>query len=224
MNMQHRRSQIRAAEIIEIREYGDFKQDKAIAANKLRIAQLSMASRRIANDYPDLAAWFCLQVKDRSEKIVVSMLDDVDIEATVPVRKGDRIIKRHRIIKAPLIPVLPGYVLVRCVPSAGAMVALKNFDKRVIGVVGGAERPYRIPMKYVAKFIQSALAGDYDHRPPSPLKFSIGEQVLVTDGPFASFPGEVTSYDAMGNRICVEVYIFGRATPVDLDVAQIEKV
>jgi transcription termination/antitermination protein NusG len=224
MNMQHKRSQFGTADVIEVRDYSEFKQDKAIAANRLRISQLSLASRRIVADYPDMAAWFCLQVKGRSEKIVVSMLNDVDIEAVVPMRIGERIMKRHRIIKGPLIPVLPGYVLVKCVPSAGAMLALRRFDKRVIGVVGGAERPYRIPMKYVTKFIANAVAGEYDHRPPSPLEFDVGEGVRVSDGPFASFPATVTSYDAERNRICVEVNIFGRPTPVDLDVAQIEKV
>lgn len=223
MNMQHRRSQFGTADVIKIRDYCEFKQDKAIAANRLRISQISMASKRIVADYPELAAWFCLQVKDRSEKTVVAMLEDVDIIAAVPMRLGARIMKRKRIIKGEMIPVLPGYVLVRCVPSPAAMAALYRFDKRILGIVGGAETPYRIPMKYVEKFIESAAAGSYDYRPPAPEVFEVGQRVLVVDGPFASFPGEVVTWDGQRNRICVEVSIFGRETPLNLDVAQVEK-
>lgn len=222
--MQHKRSQFGQADVIRIRDYCDFKQDKAIAANRLKISQISMASRRIVADYPELAAWFCLQVKDRTEKIVVAMLEDVDILAVVPMRRGERIVKRKRIIKGEMIPVLPGYVLVRCVPSPAAMAALYRFDKRILGVVGGAETPYRIPMKYVEKFIESAASGKYDYRPPAPSEFDVGQRVMVIDGPFASFPAEVVSWDGQRNRICVEVAIFGRETPLNLDVAQVEKV
>lgn len=224
MNMQHKRSQFGAVGAIEIRDFGDYKQEKAIAANRLRISQISMASRRIVADYPELAAWYCLHVRDRSEKIVVELLDAVDIEATVPVRRGERIMKRHRIIKGELIPVLPGYVLVYCVSSPAAMAALYRFDKRVLGVVGGAETPYRIPMKYVSKFIEKAASGAYDFRPPSPEEYRVGQRVLVVDGPFASFPASVASWDGVHNRVSVEIMIFGRETLVNLDVAQIEKV
>lgn len=223
MNMQHRRSQFGTADVIKIRDYCDFKQDKAIAANRLRISQISMASKRIVADYPELAAWFCLQVKGNSERIVVKMLDDVDIFATAPMRRGDRIVKRHRIIKGPLIPALPGYVLVRCVPSAAAMAGLMRFDKRVVGIVGGAETPYRIPLQYVEKFIERAIAGDYDYKPEPPVSYPLGLEVRVCDGPFASFHATILENDLPGDLIKVEVSIFGRSTPVTLMVDQIEK-
>lgn len=225
MNMQHKRAQFTAVTEIEIAGYCSHpKPAKAAHENHVRISQISMASKRIAADYPELAAWFCLQVKGNCERMIVSMLNDVDINAVSPMRRGDRIVKRHRIVKGPLIPALPGYVLVHCVPSPPAMAALHRFDKRVTGVVGGAETPYRIPLEYVEKFIECALAGDYDYKPPEPTAYAVGEAVRVCDGPFASFNGIVIDNEVGGDMIKVEVSIFGRSTPVQLLVDQIEKV
>lgn len=230
MNMQHRKDQFENGEPvkawsydIEVRPYADFKRQKAVNQTRIEIRQIDMASRRISDDYPKLAAWFCFMVRQYSEFSTETALKEANIEALVPTRMGEETRRRGRVIPAAILPVLPGYVLVRCVPSPSAIAGLLSF-KKVVGVVGNPEKPYRVPLEIMDKFIEKAAHGAYDYRPPEPIHFSVGERVRVTDGPFASFPAGVVDIDQERGRITVEVMIFGRETPAELDVAQVEKV
>lgn len=229
MNMQHKRGHYDLGEPIVIRTTRfAFTQEKSDRDAEIRIDQLSLASRavvsRIIADYAEMKpAWFCLRVVTGRESAVEKLLLDADVEALV-VRSGPyKVVRRRRIRTVPSRPVISGYVLVRCLNLPAAMAGLAHVDD-VLDVVGGATSPYRVREEEVMRFKALADDGRYEHRAPVKVEFMVGEQVRVTDGPFASFPGLVTSLDQVDKfRVSVEVSIFGRATPVELDIAQIEK-
>ncbi|MGG7581016.1 transcription termination/antitermination protein NusG [Rhizobium sp. Nf11,1] len=218
MTMQHKRGEFEGKVSIK----GLLKLDKIADERRIRISNLAMASRRIIADYPELCSWYCLQVMTRSEFTVEKYLYEENVEALVPTRRGEERRLRHRVIPAPRLPVMPGYVLVQCIAKAECFVALRRV-KHVIGIIGGCEKPYRIPFEYVEKFRKRAQEGTYDSREVL-LTYKLGETVRITDGPFASFDAMVTAIDGVKHRVTVEASIFGRSTPVELDVAQIEKV
>lgn len=219
MMMQHRRGDFDGQVSIE----GLLKLDKIADEQRIRISNLAMASRRIIADYPDSCSWFCLSVRTGSEFTVEKYLYEENVEALVPACLAAPRYVRGRMMAPQKRPVMPGYVLVQCAASAHAILALIRV-KHVTGIIGGAVSPYRIPLTNIIKFREEAKTNRYDYRPPDPTEYVVNEPIRVADGPFASFPGTVIDWDGEKNRVKVEVMIFGRATSVELDVAQIEKV
>jgi transcriptional antiterminator NusG len=219
MTMQHKRGDFEGRVSVK----GLLKLDKIADEQRIRISNLAMASRRIIADHPEMCPWYCLSVRTGSEFTVEKYLYEENVEALVPTCLSAPKYSRGRMIEPKRRPVMPGYVLVQCAASAHAFLALRQV-RHVTGIVGGAERPYRIPLKHIDKFREHAQRGAYDYRPITGMSYDVGEHVKVTDGPFASFDAEVTAIDAEKHRITVDVEIFGRKTPVELDIAQIEKV
>jgi transcriptional antiterminator NusG len=97
---------------------------------------------------------------------------------------------------------------------------IKNTPK-VTGFLGSQNKPMPVSDKEVARIIGSIEEGVQTTKPT--IMFEIGETVRVTDGPFASFNGVVEQVDEDRARLRVTVSIFGRATPVELEYAQVEK-
>ncbi|EAU42376.1 transcription antitermination protein NusG [Fulvimarina pelagi HTCC2506] len=146
-------------------------------------------------------------LSDKFEKILVPT------ENVVEVRRGRKVNAERKFF--------PGYVLVKAELTDKVFSMIKNTPK-VTGFLGPDNRPVPITDKEADQILNHIQEGV--DRPKPTIMFDIGEQVRVSDGPFASFNGIVQEIDGERSRLKVEVSIFGRATPVDLEFGQVEKV
>ena len=115
----------------------------------------------------------------------------------------------------------PGYVLVKMDMNNQTYHLIKNTAK-VTGFLGAENKPSPITEDEALRILQQVQDGV--ERPKPSVSFEIGEQVKVSDGPFATFNGFVEEVDEVRSRLKVAVSIFGRATPVELEFGQVEKV
>jgi transcriptional antiterminator NusG len=138
----------------------------------------------------------------------------VPTEEVVELKNGKKSVTERRFF--------PGYVLVEMLMDDESWHLIKHTSK-VTGFVGGARnRPAPISEAEVMKIVNQMQEGVDKPRPK--VLWQVGELVRVKDGPFTDFNGAVEDVNYEKSKVRVSVTIFGRATPVELDFAQVEKV
>jgi transcriptional antiterminator NusG len=136
----------------------------------------------------------------------------IPTEDVVEMRGGKKVVTSKRFF--------PGYILVEMHMSDDGWHVVKNTPK-VTGFVGAGTKPTPLTREEVDQIIQQVTVAA--EKPKPKYTFDRGDQVRINEGPFTSFNGVVDDVNIDRNTLKVMVTIFGRATPVELDFLQVEK-
>jgi transcriptional antiterminator NusG len=148
------------------------------------------------------------ELQDKFGRILVPM------EEVVELKNGKKSVSERRFF--------PGYVLVEMEMADDTWHLVKHTSK-VTGFVGGAKnRPSPISEAEVLKIVHQMQEGVEKPRPK--VQWVVGELVRIKEGPFTDFNGAIEDVNYDKSKVRVSVTIFGRATPVELDFGQVEKV
>ncbi len=150
-----------------------------------------------------------------AEKGLEEEIDEVLVptEEVLEIRRGKKVTSERRF--------MPGYVLVHMDMTDRGYHLISSIN-RVTGFLGPQGKPMPMRDDEVNQILNRVEEGEA--APRNLIRFEVGEQVKVTDGPFDGFSGMVEEVDEDSSRLKVTVSIFGRPTPVELEFTQVQKV
>jgi transcriptional antiterminator NusG len=150
-----------------------------------------------------------------AEKGLEDEIDEVLVptEEVLEIRRGKKVTSERRF--------MPGYVLVHMDMTDRGYHLITSIN-RVTGFLGPQGKPMPMRDDEVNAILNRVEEGEA--APRNLIRFEVGEQVKVTDGPFDGFAGMVEEVDEDSSRLKVTVSIFGRPTPVELEFTQVQKV
>ena len=167
--------------------------------------------------------WYVVHTYSGFEKYVARSLKEHIKNAHMEEKFGEILVPVEEVVemKSGQKRTSERYVLVKMEMDEETWHLVKNVPK-VSGFVGGSgSKPAPISDKEAQAILQQVQEGV--EKPKPKFSFTPGEQVRVTDGPFADFNGTVEDVNYEKNKLKVSVSIFGRMTPVELDFSQVEK-
>lgn len=170
--------------------------------------------------------WYIVNVATGSEATAKSAIEErikslrkeeffgeilIPAENVVELVKGQKQTKSRKFF--------PGYLFVQMAMNEQTWHLVQGSSK-VTGFIGGS-KPQAVPEQEVLRVTQQMATGA--EKPKQKVRFSVGENVTVVDGPFSNFTGTVEEINEEKGKVKVLVSIFGRPTPVELDFIQVDK-
>ncbi|OYZ23159.1 MAG: transcription termination/antitermination protein NusG [Bdellovibrio sp. 28-41-41] len=152
------------------------------------------------------------------EKIKTKKMEKHFGEILIPSENVVELVKGQKQTKSRKF--FPGYIFIKMNLNDETWQLVRQSSK-VSGFVGGKLRPPEVPEHEVLRVTQQ-MAGVAE-KPKQKIKYSVGDAVIVVDGPFSNFNGVVEDINEEKGKVKVAVSIFGRSTPVELDFVQVEK-
>lgn len=170
--------------------------------------------------------WYIINVATGSEATAKSAIEErirslkreeffgdilIPSENVIELVKGQKQTKSRKFF--------PGYMFVQMVMNEQNWHLVQGASK-VSGFIGGS-KPQEVPEHEVARVTLQMATGA--EKPKPKVRFAVGENVTVVDGPFSNFTGTVEEINEEKSKVKVLVSIFGRPTPVELDFIQVDK-
>ena len=171
--------------------------------------------------------WYILNVMAGQENKIASDIKTLILKGSISNNVSEVIVPTKQMIKIKkgqkvqeMQKLFPGYVFVFANLSSDAYNTINSIPK-VMGFLGSKNNPKPVDDAKMLDILKLTSEQEVDTKN---VFFEIGENVNITEGPFESFSGVVEDFDAEKQKLKISVLIFGRATSVELNINQVEKI